>query len=134
MKLWKDLDYISGRRGKLEFLRELILKDNPIRELEYQNNRVEKYKRYDSCVPYNRSPYSITHSEVARHFPSLELLDQEPIVKIAFDIPHASTSGAPHHPTATSFPLDMMPSFVTGVDGNVIGNFLGRYDSSSSGS
>lgn len=45
LKLWRDLEYISGKKGKLEHLRELILKGNPIRELEYQNNRAEKYKR-----------------------------------------------------------------------------------------
>lgn len=52
LKMWKDLDYISGRRGKLENLRELILKGNPLRELEYQNNRVDKYKRYDQFKIY----------------------------------------------------------------------------------
>lgn len=46
LKIWRDLDCISGKKGKLEHLRELILKGNPIRELEYQNNRAEKYKRY----------------------------------------------------------------------------------------
>ncbi|KAI0346534.1 NTF2-like protein [Trametopsis cervina] len=110
LRVWKDLDYISGRRGKLEHLRELILKGNPIRELEYQNNRVEKYK-----------------TEVARRFPSLEMLDQEPVVKIAFDVPLASTSASVPSKLrsgSSSFPSDMMPSFVTGVDGNLISNFL----------
>ena len=45
LAVWKDLDYLSGRRGKMEHLRELILKGNPIRELEYQNNRIDKFKR-----------------------------------------------------------------------------------------
>ena len=45
IRLWKDMDLIAGRNGKLEHLRELILTGNPIRELEYQNNRVDKYKR-----------------------------------------------------------------------------------------
>ena len=48
LKMWKDLDFISGKRGKLEHLRELVLKGTPIRELEYQNNRAEKYKGYVS--------------------------------------------------------------------------------------
>ncbi len=43
---WKELDYISGKRGRLEQLRELILVGNPIRELEYHNNRAAGYKRY----------------------------------------------------------------------------------------
>ena len=47
LKVWRDLDCISGKKGKLEHLRELILKGNPVREMEYQNNRVEKYRR---CV------------------------------------------------------------------------------------
>ena len=59
------------------------------------------------------------------------MLDQEPIVKIAFDVPQASTSLAPvKRPIATTFPNDMMPSFVTGVDGILISNFLMRYVSS----
>ena len=129
LKAWKDLDYISGRKGKLEFLRELILTGNPIRELEYQNNRVEKYKRYEQRAVYNFCFHSMIFSEVARRFPSLEMLDQEPIVKISFDVPHATTSGpsAPNHrPNATTFPVEMMPPFVTGVDGNFVSGFLMR--------
>lgn len=122
---------MSGRKGKLEFLRELILAGNPIRELEYQNNRVDKYKRYDQRAVYNFKFHSIITSEVARRFPSLEMLDQEPIVKISFDVPHATTSGpsaASHRPNATTFPVEMMPPFVTGVDGNFVSNFLMRYE------
>lgn len=111
LKMWRDLDHIAGKKGKLEHLRELILKGNPIRELEYQNNRAEKYK-----------------SEVARRFPSLEMLDQEAIVKISFDVPQASTSTVHvKRPAATTFPNEMMPSFVTGVDGTLISNFLMRF-------
>ena len=36
----------SIHRGRLEQLRELILLGNPIRELEYKNNRSATYKRY----------------------------------------------------------------------------------------
>ncbi|GBE87787.1 mRNA export factor mex67 [Sparassis crispa] len=109
---WKDLDYISGRKGKLENLRELILLGNPVRELEYQNNRGDRYR-----------------SEVARRFPSLEVLDQEAVTKIAFDVPHASTSAAASvpHITATTFPCEMVPSFITGVDSALVSNFLMRY-------
>ena len=71
------------------------------------------------CAPF---------SEIARRFPSLEILDQEAIVKIAFDTPLASTSTAGQKSTAvTSFPAEMMPSFVTGVDGNLISSFLMRF-------
>ena len=49
---WKEIDYISGKRGRLEELRELILKGNPLRELEYKNNRAQTYKRYVNGHPY----------------------------------------------------------------------------------
>lgn len=127
LRVWKDLDYISGRRGKLEHLRELILKGNPIRELEYQNNRVEKYKTCVMPVVFRSGSEPFFFSEVARRFPSLEMLDQEPVVKIAFDVPLASTSASVPSKLrsgSSSFPSDMMPSFVTGVDGNLISNFL----------
>jgi nuclear RNA export factor len=55
------------------------------------------------------------------------MLDQEPIVAIAFDEPTASTStSAPavQRPSATTFPNEMGPSFITGVDGAVVSNFL----------
>jgi nuclear RNA export factor len=45
LRTWRDIDYISGRKGKLEHLRELVLIGNPVRELEFQNGRGEKYKR-----------------------------------------------------------------------------------------
>lgn len=127
LKMWKDLDSIAGKRGKLEHLRELILKGNPIRELEYQNNRAEKYKRCVLLELPNNLRFSLCNSEIARRFPSLEMLDQEAIVKIAFDVPQASTSSLPvKRPAATTFPSEMMPSFVTGVDGTLISNFLMR--------
>ena len=45
IRAWKDLDYISTRRDKLVHLRELILLDNPIRDLEFKNGRGDRYKR-----------------------------------------------------------------------------------------
>lgn len=45
LKVWRDIDYLSGRKGKLEHLRELILIGNPLRELELKNGRGDKYKR-----------------------------------------------------------------------------------------
>ena len=45
LRLWKDLEYLSGRKGKLKQLRELVLLGNPLREEEYQNGRGEKYRR-----------------------------------------------------------------------------------------
>lgn len=63
LKMWKDLDQIAGKKGKLEHLRELILKGNPIRELEYQNNRAEKYKR---CVVRECRISMVAHLFAAR--------------------------------------------------------------------
>lgn len=45
LRTWKDIDYISGRKGKLTDLRELVLLGNPVRELEAQSGRLEQYKR-----------------------------------------------------------------------------------------
>ncbi|KAI6155073.1 hypothetical protein BKA82DRAFT_996758 [Pisolithus tinctorius] len=111
LKVWRDMDHISGRKGKLEHLRELILLGNPLRELEIKNGRGDKYK-----------------SEVTRRFPSLVMLDQEAIATIAFDAPTPScTASTEERPTATTFPFEMKPSFITGVDNAVISNFLVRF-------
>ncbi|KAI1797343.1 NTF2-like protein [Ganoderma leucocontextum] len=108
---WKELDYISGKRGRLEQLRELILVGNPIRELEYQNNRAAGYK-----------------SEVARRFPSLEILDGEAVTRVGFDAPAASTSSPFQAPSMLStFAWKMEPSFIAGVDGSLVVNFLMRF-------
>ncbi|OBZ72182.1 mRNA export factor mex67 [Grifola frondosa] len=113
LQQWRDIDYISGRRGKLENLRELILIGNPVRDLEYQNNRSDRYK-----------------SEITRRFPALEILDQEPVTRVGFDAPTASTStstSVPTTATSTVFPSIMGPSFIAGVDGALVSNFFMRY-------
>lgn len=45
LKTFRDIDYISGRKGKMEHLRELVLIGNPVRELEFKNGRGDKYRR-----------------------------------------------------------------------------------------
>ena len=45
LKTWKDIDYICGRKQKMECLREIILIDNPIRDFEVRNDRLENYRR-----------------------------------------------------------------------------------------
>jgi nuclear RNA export factor len=48
LRVWKDLDSISqlsDKKDKLLKLRELILIGNPIRDIEYQNNRVDNYRK-----------------------------------------------------------------------------------------
>lgn len=47
IRLWKDLDFISSRKGKLLHLRELVLLDNPIRELNFKDDNGQRYKQ---CV------------------------------------------------------------------------------------
>ncbi|KAI0635688.1 NTF2-like protein [Trametes polyzona] len=108
---WKEIDYVSGKRGKLDQLRELVLVGNPMRELEYKNNRVQQYK-----------------SQIARRFPSLEILDGEPVARVGFDAPSSSTSAPTrHHTMLQSFAWNMEPSFIAGVDGSIVSNFFVRY-------
>lgn len=68
-------------------------------------------------------------SSVMRKFISLEMLDQEPITKIAFDAPGTSSLPAPVASTkvATTFPCEVGPSFITGVPGTTLSTFLTRY-------
>ena len=47
IKHWKELEYLSSRKGKLQGLRELIMIDNPLRDTELQHGRGENYRRYD---------------------------------------------------------------------------------------
>ena len=134
---WRELDSIQGRKNKLNNLRELILIGNPIRELEIKNNRAESYRR---CV-YSRCPICWVlilirlDSEITRRFPSLQMLDQEPITTISFnaDMPEASTSTATPSVNTTPqsfFTKEMGPSFITGIDSSVVNEFLTRYISS----
>ncbi|SJK99733.1 uncharacterized protein ARMOST_03044 [Armillaria ostoyae] len=113
IRTYKDLDIIVGRAGKEQMLRlqELMLSGNPLQVSEYEKSRAEFYK-----------------SEVTRRFPAITLLDQEPIVRIAFDIPQASSSSTPvPKPSATSFPFDMGPSMINGASPDLVNSFLFRY-------
>ncbi|KAI9457196.1 NTF2-like protein [Russula earlei] len=115
LRVWKDLDSISqlsDKKDKLFKLRELILIGNPIREVEYQNNRMDTYR-----------------NNIMRRFPTLEILDKEPVTKISFDVPQpshpAGSSGS--HPTAKDFPAPMQPPLIAGVDGGIITSFFARF-------
>ena len=126
----RDLDHIAARKGKMIHLRELLLGGNPVRDTEYQHNRGEQYRL---CVDLTYRILGADQwilSEMARRFTTLELLDQEPIMKISFDVPEAaaSSSSTPVPVNkSTTFPLPMGGSFITGVDGVLINNFLMRY-------
>lgn len=66
-------------------------------------------------------------SDMARRFPSLVMLDQEAITTIGFDAPGPSSGPATEkRPIATTFPHEMKPSFITGVEDSIISNFLVR--------
>ncbi|KAJ7284540.1 hypothetical protein C8J57DRAFT_1288772 [Mycena rebaudengoi] len=114
MRGWKDLDSISSRRGKLLHLRELVFMGNPLRETEYQNGHADRYKR-----------------EIARRFVTLELLDQEAIAQISFDVtagdPATAVAVEVPAPSATTFPFEMGPSFIDGVDPSLVSTFLSRF-------
>lgn len=45
LKQWRDLDFLSGRKQKLQNLRELIMIDNPLRDVELKHNRGDNYQR-----------------------------------------------------------------------------------------
>jgi nuclear RNA export factor len=58
------------------------------------------------------------------------MLDQEAIVSITFDAPSSqpalSAIAMEKRPMAKTFPADMGPSFITGVDGSIVSTFLVR--------
>ncbi|KAF8273335.1 NTF2-like protein [Lactarius quietus] len=115
LRVWKDIDSISqlsDKKDKLLKLRELILIGNPIRELEYQNNRVDTYR-----------------NNIMRRFPTLEILDKEPVAKISFDAPPISHSAGPAGSlkAAKEFPALMRPPLIAGVDGGIITSFFARF-------
>lgn len=64
-----------------------------------------------------------------RRFPTLEILDKEPVTKISFDAPQAPHSAEPSgsHPAATVFPAPMRPPLIAGVDGATVTSFFARY-------
>ena len=66
-----------------------------------------------------------------RRFPTLEMLDKEPVTKISFDAPQTpnpvGSSGS--HSAAKDFPAQMQPPLIAGVDGSIITSFFARYAS-----
>ena len=124
---WKEVDYISGKRGRLESLRELILLGNPIRELEYKNNRAAWFKRCVLIPPF-RILRSRLRSEIARRFSSLEILDGEPVARVGFDAPTASPAGPSRpHTMLSTFAWNIEPPFIAGVDASLVSNFCMKF-------
>ncbi|KAI9463337.1 NTF2-like protein [Lactarius psammicola] len=97
---------LRDKKDKLLKLRELILIGNPIRELEYQNNRVDTYR-----------------NNIMRRFPTLEILDKEPVAKISFDAPQISHSAG----STGSLKVAKEPPLIAGVDGGIITSFFARF-------
>ncbi|KAF8896554.1 hypothetical protein BD779DRAFT_1496546 [Infundibulicybe gibba] len=108
LKAYKDIDILSPRKEKLSRLRELVLIGNPLRETELQKDHGSNYQR-----------------EITRRLPSLEVLDQETLAQISFDVSQPSNTELDAQiPTSQTFPCEMGPSFITGVDGTLLSNFL----------
>ncbi|KAH0585512.1 hypothetical protein H2248_008748 [Termitomyces sp. 'cryptogamus'] len=105
----KELDFLASRRGRLLNLKELVLTGNPVQVNSVGQDGGEKYRR-----------------DITSRFTSLEVLDQVAIAQIAFDGPGPSTAPATK-PTASTFPVGMGASFITGVDGGIVSNFLVRF-------
>jgi nuclear RNA export factor len=107
----RDLNIMVPKPEKLPNLRELVLVGNPLREGAISGGLATTYRM-----------------DVLRRIPSLEVLDGEAIAKISFDAPQAGDNNAAvEAPRAKSFPFDMNPSFVTGVDSETMGGFLVRF-------
>ncbi|CAE6462120.1 unnamed protein product [Rhizoctonia solani] len=123
IRLWKDLEAIIPHEqkhgGAVSSIREIILMGNPVHDLELAKGDLTAYR-----------------SEVVRRFPNLEMLDQEPIVKIGFDVPLPELMERDRAlekdkniqwPAATSFVVDMKAGFMgPGIEATTV-EFLTKY-------
>lgn len=87
----------------------------------------------DGSSPYQAQVFirliTLIGRDIVKRFPALEMLDNEPIVKVGFDAPTPQTNPSHRHtpkPTTNSFPHPMAPPFVMGVNGALISDFLTR--------
>ncbi|KAG6808465.1 hypothetical protein H0H92_004034 [Tricholoma furcatifolium] len=112
IRTMRELDIVASRRGRLLHLKELVLLGNPIQVESVKKNTVEKFRR-----------------DVTFRFTTIEVLDQVSIAQIGFDRPGPSSASAPPESTTypTTFPAEMGLSFITGVDGALVSNFLVRF-------
>ncbi|KAF8529914.1 hypothetical protein JB92DRAFT_2860242 [Gautieria morchelliformis] len=111
LRLWKDLDYLSARKGKFLHLKELVMNGNPMREGELTNGKLDKYR-----------------AEVLRRFPTLELLDSEVVFKIDFDLPGPSAVPAPSSGQGpTSFPVQIAPGLIAPGMQAFVAEFLTKF-------
>ncbi|KAF9514955.1 hypothetical protein BS47DRAFT_1484802 [Hydnum rufescens UP504] len=73
IKTMRDLDGLTSNKSSksaVSEIKELVLKGNPIYQQAAARGDLDKYR-----------------SEISRRFPMLEMLDQEPVARIGFDIP-----------------------------------------------
>ena len=69
-------------------------------------------------------------SEILRQFPTISMLDNQPVVKIGFAVEDKGTSSTPGAPTAsfpTTFPVHMGPGVMVEGLGPVVADFLTKY-------
>ncbi|QRV74948.1 mRNA export factor mex67 [Ceratobasidium sp. AG-Ba] len=121
IRLWKELEYIIPHDPKhkeaVSSIREIILMGNPVHDVEVAKGDLTVYR-----------------SEIVRRFPNLEMLDQESIIKIGFDVTlpeiterAAATGKNPEWPIATSFLVDMKAGFMgPGIEATTV-EFLTKY-------
>ncbi|CAE6442313.1 unnamed protein product [Rhizoctonia solani] len=123
IRLWKDLEAIipneQRHRDGVSSIREIILLGNPVHDQEFAKGDLTTYR-----------------SEVVRRFPNLEMLDQEPIVKIGFDVPLPELMERDRvlekdknvqWPAAASFLVDMKAGFMgPGIEATTV-EFLTKY-------
>ncbi|KAF8339792.1 uncharacterized protein EI90DRAFT_3151245 [Cantharellus anzutake] len=89
----------SNRKSEIAVsgIKELVLTGNPVKEKLSSTAEIITYR-----------------SEVARRFPMLQMLDQQPIIPITFDVPLSFTA-------ALSKPESLSDSFPVGIQGNLFG-------------
>ncbi|CAE6456485.1 unnamed protein product [Rhizoctonia solani] len=123
IRFWRDLEAIipseQKHGGAVSSIREIILMGNPVHDQELAKGDLTAYR-----------------SEVVRRFPNLEMLDQEPIVKIGFDVPLPELMERDRllekdknvqWPAATSFLVDMKAGFMgPGIEATTV-EFLTKY-------
>ncbi|KAB5595766.1 MRNA export factor mex67 [Ceratobasidium theobromae] len=123
LRLWKDLEAIiphdSKHKEAVSSIREIILMGNPVHDQEVTKGDLTVYR-----------------SEIIRRFPNLEMLDQEPIIKIGFDVSlpeiterdrAVQADKQVQWPAATSFLVDMKAGFMgPGIEATTV-EFLTKY-------
>ncbi|KAG9096030.1 nuclear mRNA export, poly(A)+RNA binding protein [Ceratobasidium sp. UAMH 11750] len=121
IRLWKELEYITPHdpkhREAISSIREIILMGNPVHDVEVAKGDLTVYR-----------------SEIIRRFPNLDMLDQESIIKIGFDVTlpeiteRTATAGKnPEWPASTSFLVDMKAGFMgPGIEATTV-EFLTKY-------